>query len=414
MTGSSLSSENGRQSIFAYELPHPYQAMLAICSDLDETPTSQTYFSTSQYLNSNESTPFGDGLGLEIGNTIYFYMEKSEFSYWNATDEDREKIRALMRSGHIDAIHSFGDTANSRSDAAKTLEHLDSHNCKIRVWIDHATAPTNFGSDIMLGQGDIVGSPAYHADISMQYGIRYVWRGRVSSVHGQDARRQSVGIWNPSQPVRSFVTVGKEVAKQSLAQLGSEKYSMHATNDLARGTELRDGQTTSEFMRTNPHPAGISVGDNAAGLSEALSNQFLDAICSRSAKAIVYTHLGKKIDPSLGFPDTTRAAFERLAERHRAGEILVTTTERLLDYRSMRNKLTWSSSRDHGELQIDISGDDEDEDISLDGLSFCVPTSESCTLLHLGKIIDSRQVDITGTSYSVVSIPWRKLEYPSI
>ena len=396
----------------ACEIPYPYRAMLAICSDLDETPSPQTYFLTSQYLNSNESTQFGDGLGLEIGNTIYFYMEKSEFSYWNATDDERAKVRALIQSGHIDAIHSFGDTATRRADAAETLEHLDAHNCKIRVWIDHAIAPTNLGADIMLGQGDVVGSDAYHADLSIQYGIQYVWRGRVSSAHGQDARPQSIGMWRSRDPIRSIPTMGKEVTKRILAFLGSSKYSMHASNDLARPIELRDGQATTEFMRTNSHPAGISTGDNAAGLADALSSEFLDAICARSAKAIVYTHLGKEIDPENGFPDATRAALEGLAERQRSGEILVSTTERLLDYRTMRSEVSWSTKLVNDGIRIDITA--PSDGVPLDGLSFRVAASLPCELYCAGVAVKSQRTDTQDAGYSVVSVPWQQLDYPSI
>ena len=35
-------------------VPHPYRAMLAICSDLDETPSAHVYFETARYLNSTE------------------------------------------------------------------------------------------------------------------------------------------------------------------------------------------------------------------------------------------------------------------------------------------------------------------------------------------------------------------------
>ena len=73
---------------------------------------------------------------------------------------------------------------------------MTQHNCRLAVWIDHAVAATNFGPDIMCGQGDIPGSRAYHADISCGFGIRFVWLGRVTSVIGQDSAWSLKGIWN--------------------------------------------------------------------------------------------------------------------------------------------------------------------------------------------------------------------------
>src|SRR3989442_15153159 len=86
--------------------PYPYQAALAICSDLDETPDAETYFELMRFLNTTEDTSMGPGVGLEVGNSIYFDMPPGHFSYWNTDEKNREKIRALIKSGHIDCLHS--------------------------------------------------------------------------------------------------------------------------------------------------------------------------------------------------------------------------------------------------------------------------------------------------------------------
>ena len=96
-------------------IPYPYRAMLVICSDLDETPDRHVYFEIMRYLNTTGFTIMGPGLGLEVGNTIYFDMPPDQFSYWNTDDKGRGMIRALIRSGHIDCLHSFGDLAVTRT-----------------------------------------------------------------------------------------------------------------------------------------------------------------------------------------------------------------------------------------------------------------------------------------------------------
>src|SRR5437773_8649341 len=90
---------------------HPYKAALAICSDLDETPDAETYFELMRFLNTTEETSMGHGVGLEVGNSIYFDMLPGHFSYWNTDEQNRAKIRTLIRSGHIDCLHSYGDLA---------------------------------------------------------------------------------------------------------------------------------------------------------------------------------------------------------------------------------------------------------------------------------------------------------------
>ena len=79
----------------------------------------------TRYLNTREKTAIGRGLGLETGNTIYFDMAPGEFSYWNTSDAGRAAIHALIRSGHIDCFHSFGDLASTRADVNHALAALD-------------------------------------------------------------------------------------------------------------------------------------------------------------------------------------------------------------------------------------------------------------------------------------------------
>ncbi len=383
--------------------------MLAVCSDLDETPGAETYLATSRYLNTNSRTSFGTGVNLEVGNTIYFYMDAPQFSYWNTTDAVREAVRNLIGSGHIDCIHSFGDTASRREQVQETLEHLDAFDCRLRVWIDHAVAVTNFGADIMQGEGDLPGSPAYHADLTFDYGVRYVWRGRVSSMHGQDAPPSTGGIWRPEQPGGSLVTLGKETAKRALAAFGAGRYVMHGRNRLLRDVTLRDGRHATEFLRSNPHPLGVSAGDNAEGLAAALSDAFLDRLVARRAKAIVYTHLGKRIDSRTGFPPATRAALEKLKERTHQEEILVATTRRVLDFSRLSQTLSFTT-QDSGEV-LDILLDDSVGDLPLDGLSFQVPRERDVRLFCRGREVQARRYDDPAGRRAVVYLPWRKLNY---
>jgi hypothetical protein len=310
--------------------------MLAICSDLDETPDAETYFELMRFLNTTDETSMGTGVGLEVGNTIYFDMPPGQFSYWNTTETNREKIRTLIRSGHIDCLHSFGDLATTRAHAARALEELERHGCKLKVWVDHARAPTNFGSDIMHGHGDEPGHPAYHADLTTAYGIEYVWRGRVTSIIGQNRPVSLGGIANWSHPIASARTLTKETAKHLLARAGSQKYALHARNSLLEYVELRDGRLVKEFLRCNPHWAGVSVRDRGDGIHEVLTDAFLKHLVKRGGACILYTHLGKldRGEHQRRFSSATIAALRLLADYSGRKKILVTTTVRLLGWLS--------------------------------------------------------------------------------
>jgi hypothetical protein len=396
-------------------LPFPYRAALAICSDLDLTPTRQVYAECSRYLNSTDPTSMGRGLGLEVGNTIYFDMA-DQFAYWNTDDEGRDMARALIRSGHIDCLHSYGDLATTRAHAQRALEDLSRHGCRLEVWVDHAVAPTNFGEDIMKGSGDVRGADAYHADLTCAAGVRYVWRGRVTSVIGQNVPRTLAGIWHPSSPLLSGRTALKEAAKGFIGR-GDRRYSLHPANRMVRETTLRDGRPVYEFLRSNPHPHGVSVGDTAGGVAEVFTPRMLQRLIDREASTIIYTHLGKIRSEHEPFEAPTRNAFEHLARLSHDGAILVTTTRRLLGYSVARARVEASMRTVDGAAHIEIRvRPDSVAPLSaadLQGLTFYAADPERTRVFVDGQEVQRLQrnpPDATGRRS--VTIPWTRLEFP--
>lgn len=387
--------------------------MLALCSDLDETPSRRVYWETTRFLNTTQQTCMGPGVGLEVGNTIYFDMPQNQFAYWNTDDAGREMVRALIRTGHIDCLHSFGDLAVNRRDAARALDELSRHDCHIRVWIDHGVAPSNFGPDIMRGRGDVPGSDVFHADLTYDYGVRYVWMGRVTSVIGQDIVPRIGGLWSSSHPMASAKTVAKERIKHLLARFGSPKYEMHKSNRLCRSVRLRSGHTMWEFLRGNPHWGGVSHGETADGLAEVLSEAMLERLLARGGYSILYTHLGKVIDHSEPLRQPTRQALNRLASYVRDGRILVTTTQRLLDYCQMVQNARVEVSRSGDWFSVDVMTGSGSDVIDVQGLSLYVPDPQRTRLTVNGyerQDVKVNPPDATG--FSSVSVEWRALTFP--
>lgn len=343
---SNMTEKPGTVALAKY--PHPYRAMMAICSDLDETPNWRVYGEIMRFLNTTEPTPMGPGVGLEVGNSIYFMMPTDQYSYFGTDEAGREMARALMHTGHIDCMHSYGDHALTRRDAERVLAELVRQGCRLKVWVDHSTAPTNFGPDIMRGSGDLPGSRAYHADLTTAYGIRYVWRGRTTSIVGQDTPltpRSLKSIFDPSHPVGSTRTAAKQAVKISLGWLSHTSWKMHAANRVCRVSKLRGGQPVWEFLRSNPHWAGPGIGATADGIASVLSQRFLDQLVQREAACVLYTHLGKVKDPRCPFGEHTQAAFHRLAAMHERGALHVTTTHRLLRYLTVRDFVRFTTSQ---------------------------------------------------------------------
>jgi hypothetical protein len=392
--------------------PYPYRAALALCSDLDLTPDRLAYEATARYLNTERDGPMGRGLGLEVGNTLYFDMPPDQFAYWNTDDAGRDFLRGLIRSGHIDCFHSFGDLATTRAHAGRSLDELERHNCRIEVWIDHATAPTNFGADIMRGEGDLPGAPAYHADLTCGFGVRYVWRGRVTSVVGQDVPRRLTGITTSRHPFGSLRTLAKEWAKGALARRGNAKYAMHAPNDLTRPVVLRDGRAAVEFLRANPYWAAVDEGETADGLADVLNERFLRTLTEREGACILYTHLGKTSSRDVPLGPATCRALSLLADAFHAGRLLVTTTRRLLGQRSAWRDLrfaTTAGADGRTRIEVDWSGPSSD----LEGLTFYVPDPERTEIVVAGLPaagVQRNPPDHRGLPS--VSLPWHRLVYP--
>lgn len=394
-------------------IPYPFRAMLAICSDLDETPDREVYHTTLRFLNTTERTPMGTGAGLETGNTIYFDMPPRQFAYWNTDDTGRQMVRDLIRSGHVDCLHSFGDLATTRAHAGRALEDLAAHDCSLSVWVDHAVAATNFGADIMRGEGDVPGAAAYHADLTFASGVRYVWRGRVTSIIGQGVPRSLARTCRVDHPVGSMTTLTKEAAKGALGRLGSRKYRLHAANQVLETVTLRDGRPAVEFLRSNPHWGGVNVGETAGGLAEVLTPSFIDRLCESGGFCILYTHLGKVTDRQRPIPEAGQAALRSLARARDEGRVLVTTTRRLLDYCQAARELSVSKRRTADTEFVDIATRAGTADAALQGLTIYVDDARRARLLVNGRErADVQRNEADDSGRASVSIPWTRLAFP--
>ncbi|MFT5879874.1 MAG: hypothetical protein ACI86X_000995 [Moritella sp.] len=401
-------------AVLLRKYPYPYKAMMAICSDLDETPNKGIYLETARYLNTTEDTLLGKGVGLEVGNTIYFDMPNDQFSYTNSDDDGRLNVQQLIESGHIDCLHSFGDHVNDRERIEQCWRALQQGKRQIEVWVDHAQAPTNLDPGIMEGKGTIPGDAAFHTDLTVQSGaLPFVWKGRVTSLVSQNSPRHYGSLFNSQQVVKSSKTILLEFVKAWLARFGNPKYAMHKDNRVSRKTTLVDGTPVLEFMRCNPSWAGVSVFDSTRGIHQVLTESVLSTLVKNQGCSIFYSHLGKVFSVAEPFQDKTRQAFELLAQFQRGKQILTATTRRLLGYCRTVDELSFSEKKVNGETHIYLVTHYSGED--LNGLTWYVEQPEKVRLYINNERYSALTINPADeTGKASVSIAWSALVFPTL
>jgi hypothetical protein len=416
--------DNDLSHVALRPFPYPYQAALALCSDIDWTTTSGRFLAIQEFLNTESETPMGQGLGLEIGNSFFCHTPDDSFAFFSSRPRDRELIETFIKAGYLDCLHSFGDGARTREHALEALEALQACGCHIEVWIDHSYAPTNLGKDTTPGTGDVRDAPTYHADATVAYGIKFVWRGRCSGLIGQGVPfRWELfrSLYDSDHPGYSLRNVIREAGKTALGYLGRERFALHCQNQLMRVATLRDGQQVFEFQRCNSYWRGAAYGHDSHGLEYGLRPQALQALIDSRGYSIVYTHLGKGPAVPPFIPAGTVSALRRLAERQRAGDIMVTTTARLLRYHHIQRYLRWSSViKPDATVEIRIHGIDDPIHgwqipslEALQGLTFYVPRRRRIRLCLDGQILNEyKEHPPDDSGQPSVMIPWKSLKYP--
>jgi len=391
----SYKTDKEKKKVALRKFPYPYKAAMTICSDIDKTATKEEFLEIQKFLNTKEITTMGKGIGLEIGNSFMMYAPPtSTFSYFSGKPDDAQTIIRFIKAGRIDVMHSYGEKLGfSRKDAVKALEELKRNHCKVDVWVDHDRVVSNFGKDVTFGLGDVVDSEAYHADLTIAYGIKFVSLGRVTSIVAQSVPitlRIFVDIFDSDHFIHSLVNMSKEFAKKVLGVFGNKKYAIHKRNELVKITTLNDGQKVYEFIRCDNHWRGVDKAATCRGLGYVISKKQLSKLKRNQGYTIVYTHLGRNSDCSQVIARETQNALRNLANEYEAGNIYVTTTSKLLNYYLNHKYLDWSFETRGDEIIITISsvkdpvfGTFVPTIQDLRGITFCVPDKDK-TQIYVG------------------------------
>lgn len=436
--------------------PFPYRCALAICNDTDGM-TREAFLDWHCFVNGNRPTAIGDGLGLEVGDSFWVWSDDGSLSLFHGRPHekdlppspDTQTIVNFARAGLLDTLHGFGcwaeEYALPRDRAAYALEYLDCLDLNPRVWVNHGGGFFRYhniaGPWSYYQQGDTPGRPSYCLDLLLNAGIRYFWSDGFYDVakfgdhhrFASDASlRRALADYNfrryfyrkiaPDDP-RS-VPVFPDLATEELSH-----WQQRIFNRTLIPVVAKDNSRVLFFKRYRGHEA-----PTVAALALQLSEDHLNQLERVEGVAIIYQHLGvwRALGRAKGGASQRRTrppvldvnaiwALRDLAERYRAGRILVATTLRLLDYLHLAHNLRFSVERWPDKTLIVIKGAESPVYGPLDlnpetlhGLSFVLPREIGEAAIALGPDRQSVRAYRTRTAEEgdVLFVPWRRLAFP--
>lgn len=335
--------------------PYPYAAAIAISSDLDGTRSPDHYFCLIRWLNKSADVARPHAPGASFANSLYFSQPGERFCYDRASKLERAIVHDLVRSGHIDTLHSFGDDIVDTKGLDDCLEQISRHELKFPVWINHSRAPTNVWSPRRpdaIG-GDDPQSPVYHTGHWSHMGTVYFGRGQTTAVLGQD-------IWpNPFRAVTSVSSRNLRNAGIAGIKLAVSpaipKWRRQFSNALAREAQLKDGAKRIEMLRSNWFPAGIRGGARPEAITALLHRSLMERLASSGGASILYTHLGSIPAMPAKERERLRAVLTGFLDCCADLSILVRTTAQLMDFSLLRRFVRIRKIPEGGHPRLEIS-----------------------------------------------------------
>jgi hypothetical protein len=415
------------------KFPYPYKAALTILSDRHGLQTAGEFRLFHRFLNTTQETPKGKGLGLEIGDTFWFYDELGRFSYFdkysNRLSDQAPVIRDYYASGYIDCLHTWGDFSNlpfERKYAEWVVEECAATGMTLPIWVNHGNVHNthNINRDVPHHQGAKPGSSSFHVDLLFQAGFRVLWRF-LTPIIGQDrplslGEHLSIGSEQSSSRA-SFVT--KRIAKRSLMAIDRELggicryHRENMDNEFLAEATLDNGQRVHEFRRFNNHPVNIWHGMHVPDLLRQLHADVLDRLTEVGGYMVVYNHLEYG---DFYHPDIV-AVLRDLGRREQEGNIWVTTTAKLVRYNQVFHGLRWSEQMSSGGAIVisieptrtdSVFGSTPVTSGDLEGITFFVPRTVRSLDIRLGNETVPHTVYESGGEHLIAGIPVRRLHFP--
>lgn len=383
------------------KVPYPFKAGLSISNDCEFM--SQEFFdSLMTFLNSSEQTILGKGLGLDVTASTFFYSaHKYNFSYFNGTNVNSKKssfsarMEEYLRSGWIDTIHAYGDFDGvggfERNHALRVFEVLDRIGSVIPVFTNHGDSFNyqNIGGDAFYHKGDVSDEKAYHTDLLVQHGTKYIWTD--SAVFGD--------LKSIRERLKTISTANFQLSSKSLVE-----------NFI-----LRDGQKLMRFDRFR------GTGVNAPNLSSfpyQLARLNLPQLYKKHGLAVVYQHLGvldringkcraASLDAMIARPEIYLAPWYFLSQEVREGRLWLSGLAQFLEYNNMLKNLKIQIGTGN-EIKLETDQKFQDPQDHFQGLTLFVDVNEIPKVFYGNSQLFTVNNGPDDSGRYSISIPLRK------
>lgn len=417
--------ENSSKKPTLLPFPWPYKSALAISSDIDDC-SPQIFADIHTFLNTDEATPLGQGLGLEISDSAWAWSHNDGLvSLLDDNDSPRnyiKKLASLCHQGWIDAFHAFGDFNNtdgfSRKRAARVYEILKDLGISLETFINHGNRQNHQNFSCRLADsylGDDPDSPFYHGDLSLEYGIKFYWWDEVV------ATPLSASNISINSKLKLYSDSHLKNLVKSFTGKSSNIRSKESLKELMVPYKLKDGNSLWAFTRYNNYPGDVWARPGRHTFKHQLNSSFLDKLVKEEGYAVIYTHFGQP-EWEAGQPlldETNLAALRELKQQYQQKNILVTATGRLLNYWLKNRHLVWEFQRDPEVNRIIVKGIADPvfgfKELSaseLKGLAFKCESGSNIKVFAGDDEChgwETHQQD----GFMIVSFPWSSLEPPS-
>lgn len=320
----------GHVNVLAW--PYPYRAGMTIANDC-EYYTWDDFCNVHRWLNGDvgKETAMGPALGLPISDSFWFYSDDAEnlgFSYFQGVQPGKlspyaAQMAEMIQAGVLDTMHTYGGfdmTAGfSRRHAEVAHEELAKIGAVPALWSNHGNRNNiqnlrgQHVSDYALG--DDVNSGAFHADITLQGGIKYFWLDVYST---------------------NRFSLGNSLGRGFVDGLAEDDGALWGDRILCRD-KLRNGMPITTFRRFR---GKRGMAPDAENFGEQVSDNALSHLIDSGGAAIIYQHLGcfRNDDGSphsrrgRPMPDTTIEKFEQIAQLYHGKKIWMATASTFVKY----------------------------------------------------------------------------------
>ncbi|MFT5320230.1 MAG: hypothetical protein ACI934_000363 [Pseudohongiellaceae bacterium] len=438
--------------------PYPYTSAIAISNDTDFM-SSKAFLDWHKFVNGTADTPYGQGLGLEVGDSFWVWNDEGAFSIfqdgpWNIKQEpsaDSELIKEFSNAGFLDTLHGFGswdsDFQLNRELSESAIKIIQHHDLKPRIYVNHGGGHLrkhNIGGPWHYYQkGDDPSDPSYCLDLLTEIGIQYYWTdvcfenekfGEYKHYRNDIELHKEFDSYNFRRFLYSKDSGKPKVRNKIFPALSDAELFVKQSsyfNRLLIPETAQDGRDIYFFKRYRGRE-----GPNVSTFASQVNDTNLDSLEQHQAAVVIYQHFGvwralgrekRHVSQKPTLPpvldENAVWAFRELARRQDEGRLFITTTSRLLDYLRLRQHLRYQllNEGDRHIIELEyidcpVSGHVDLQQDMLQGLSFEIPTDWKDTDIMIKGVdnkIETTRIQAKGAEpVDVIYVPWKRLSFP--